>query len=313
MSSTYRAGYDLTELVYIKETGGFGITPTTGAWNPVWRVRNFRPRRVPEHQEPTGVGSQVPVEFLLMKEHSEIDFEIDVVKKQTSPTAYNWKDFLMFWVATGQTSPPSNHIDSFSIGGKLTITTPEYWWGKGHKLRTFEIRGERLNDYVKARVGLLGQVLTFGTTDYVSGSATRVVNPVSAGVRFGDADVLVGPVGTPVSIIGDLETFSLNLSRTINPRGTDSTNHSLYKQLVEENRQYQLEIKQDFDSTTELTRFMASTDLDATVKVPSEAGGVSINLTNGRWLDHQIPVDELKLIGLTLTARFKAMTVADIS
>jgi len=304
---TYRGGFDVTETVYIKEST-FGTTPSEGTWLPIWRTTNFNPRIQMIYKESTGLGSQVITDFTKVKEYVECDIEHEILKKQTSP-AYNWKDFYLYIVSTGQSGTPSNTIDSFSLGAKLDLATDEFWHLKGCKIQSYEIRGDSIEDIITGRISIIGQYGRHTTTDYVTGTASRQANPTSDTVHFGEADLLIG--GS--SIYGDLSRWSLTFARTIERKGTDSTTKTLYKSLVETAREYTLEITRDFNSTNELSAFQNASDVSATIKLPNESGGVQIDLTDGKWERLEAPAREIDLIALTLTAKFKTLTVSDIS
>src|SRR5690606_287379 len=142
------------------------------------------------------------------------------------------------------------------------------------------------------------QIASYGTTDYVSGSATRRANPTSDYIKHADADIVIGS-----SIYDYLNSWNLTLERTLEKRGRDASSPTLYKTLIETRFNAELRVNIDFDSITQLNNFLNHTKFNAVVKVPSGSGGREITLSDGYWLEHSSPHREIDLISVDLTAR----------
>jgi hypothetical protein len=305
----YRAGYDVTECLFIEEAT-FGTTPTTGTWKPMWLVNNFDPKHRPIQKPKIGVGRQLPSSYTEVKKYAEALIELEMLAKQGSP-AFEWTDIFYFICtnsAYGATFNFDKRLKSLSIGAKLDLTTDEYWLLKGCKLTGFEISGE-LDNPLKARINVLSQIDSFGTTDYVSGSATRQANPTSEYIKHEDCDITIAAS----SIIERLNNWTLSGRRTIERKGKSTADAKLYKAFVERDAELSLRVNLDFNSTTELTQLLSATEFTATVSIPSGATGRLLTLTNGRWAEHASPHRELDLISMDLTAKFSGLAVSTIA
>jgi len=306
---TYRAGYDVTEIVYLKEST-YGSTPTSGSWVSVSKPRTFTPRVTMVNREAVGLGFQQTQQFLKTKEYVEAEFEGLIQKKSASGPAWNWKDFFLYIVAAAQAASPTSRIDPFSLGAKLDLATDEFWHLRGCKLRSFEIRGDAVDDLLTYRCGVVGNYGRHTTTDYVSGTASRAGNPTTDPVAFSECKLEV-PDAT--DILPDISRFGFTFTREVELRGTDATTPAKYANAVEGEREMRLEITKDFEDATEVTDFQASTERTMDLRVPLASGGVSLACSKLRWLTLEPPHRELDLVELTLTAKCTGLTVSDIA
>jgi len=312
--SEYRAGYDVVECLWIDEGADFGTTPTTGTWKPIWLVNNFHPKPRPIFKEKVGVGRQLPSDFIEVKKYAEARIELELLAKQADP-AFEWTDiwhYIITNAAYGEAFSLGKRLKSLSIGAKLDLATDEFWLLKGCKPTGFSIAGE-LDSPLKGSIDILSQVASFGTIDYVSGDATRQANPASDYIKHEDSDVIIDVGGNGASsIIDRLNSWEFSVRRTLERKGKAATDPKLYKTFVEKDVVLELRVNLDFDSIAQLTQFLNTTPFDAVIKIPSAADGRQITLSNGKWLELDIPHRELDLIALDLTAKFAGLSVATI-
>jgi len=291
--------------MYITEST-YGSTPTSGEWQQVALVDSLTPRLVQSRRDKRGVGNQQPSAFTLTKKHAECALEHTLLKKSTSP-AWEWTDLYAYIVGSGLSL--ANRVNPFSLGFKLDLATDEFGLLKGCKIREYTVEGA-LGEEVRGRVAILGQDYTYGTTDYVSGTATRQAAVTTDPITFADVDVAYG--STPTSIVDRVSAFSFTLSRDLKLLGSDSTTKTLYRALEEQARDINAEVTLDFNSTSELNDFLGDTSFTLRFDLPSETGGRRVDLTGGKWLNVDQVLREVDLIALRLRARFTGMTLSTI-
>lgn len=291
----------------------FGTTPTTGTWLPVSLVKSFEPRYQPVFKPKVGIGRQNPSDKVLVKEFYEFDLELELIKAEASPT-YDWYTLVQYIIEklSGADGAPDNVLESFSLAATLDLTTDEFWWLKGCMFDRVDLIGSSIDDLITARLHGLAQWGDYGTTDPVSGTATRQAQPATlAQIPYGEVDILYDPT-TPATIMEDVSSFRLSLIRELEKRGTDSTTSTLYRAFVPKSRSWEVEIMKDFDSKTELEHFIDKTKTKCTVEIPNATGGHIFALTVGYWLPPSgVPVRELDLLNLRLEGEFAELAVSD--
>jgi len=269
----------------------------------------FDPRPRPQWKKKVGLGKNIITKLLKVKEFAELTLAYELLAKDTSPV-YQWTTFLSYILGDdgeGTTIVDEKHIQPVSIGAKIDLTTDEFWHLKGCKLNTLELRGNVLtNEPVTATCGILSQIASYGTTDYVSGDATRGAAPDTDYIYPSDCDLEI-PAAS--SIYGKLSEWTLRINRNLIKRGRDDTTKTLFRSFEEGELEIELGIVMDFESKTELDDFMGATPRTATLELPSGVGGRAITLTNGYWRDMSIPKRELELIALNLTAQYTDISI----
>lgn len=305
-----RGAWDFTVVNHITE-GEFGTTPTTGAWLPVSLVKRLDVSYRPVMRPKVGLGRQNPSDWTVAKKLYEFDLELELIKAEASP-AYNWYTLVQYIIEKAATANgvPDTVLESFSLAATADLATDEFWWLKGCMLDRVELAGRRVDELVTATLHGLAQWGDYGTTDPVSGSATRQAQPaVLAQIPFGDCDVLYDPT-TPASILDDVDSFRLSLIRELDPRGVATG--GLYRTFVPKSCRWEVELSKDFDSKTELEHFIDSTKTKCTIEIPNVAGGKIFALTGGYWMPGSgLPVNELDLLNLRLTGEFATLAVSD--
>jgi len=306
-----RFGYDVVEVVWIEETS-FGVTPTTGTWKHAGLPTGFEPRPQLQWKEKVGLGNQIITDNVKIKEFAELTFAYELLKEQATP-AYQWTNLIAYILGeTGEATTINleKRIKSLSIGAKLELATDEFWLFKGCKLNTLELSGNvETNEPIVATLGIISQKASYGTTDYVSGTATRQAAPTTDYILPSDCDLLYG--GS--SIYARLSEWRLRINRNLIKRGRDDTDKTLFRSFEEGKVEVELSIVLDFDSRIELEDFLNATKKDVAIQVPSGTGGRSINLTGGKWREATIPKRELELIALTLTAPYTDINISTIT
>jgi len=301
-----RAGYELEEVMWIDETEGYGVKPESGTWKPTMLVTEYVARKLTERKEKIGIGTQVATEFQKVKQHVEARILHGLLAKSSNP-AFEWTDFYTHIVGSGLT--PANVIAPFSLGVKLALATPEYELLTGCKVRTYELRSA-LGDKVIGTADIIAQELTYGTVDFVSGTATRGGKPTTNPILFSDCDIQY----KGASVMDRISEFSFAFNRELHRLGSKATNKLLLRELREGKREYEASITIDFDSTTEYTDYLSDTQFNMIIDIPTGSGGRRLTLSNGRWLtapDRRMR--ELDLINVRLTAKFPTLTIETIA
>jgi len=308
--SELRAGYDVVECVYIEEST-FGATPTSGTWKPIALVTNFDPRPRPIYKEKIGIGRQIPSGYTRVKRYAEFTINHELLAKESSPE-FEWTQ-IWYYIVTNQAYGASfslgKRLKTLSIGAKLDLSTDEYWLLKGCMLSRYEIGSGGADQVLTGTIEGVAQLATFSETDYVSGTATRQANPTSDYIKHGDCDLKIAES----SIYDSLNSWSFVIERTIERKGTDSSDATLYRTFAPTRCDISLRINRDFDSKTELNQFLNDTSFTAELYIPNESGGRKITLSGGKWQELSSPHREIDLIDLTLTARFTDLSVTTIS
>lgn len=304
-----RGAWDFDQVHHITESQ-FGSTPTTGTWLPVHRVKRFEATPMFVKRPKVGIGRQNPSDWEKTKDLYEYTIEVELVKKETSP-AYDPYTFVQYIIekASGADGVPDNALESFSLCARANITTDEFFWLKGCMHDKVELIGREVSDRVTARFHGLAQWGDYGTTDPVSGTATRQALPATDDtIEFGDCDVLYDPT-TPASILSRLESWRLSLSREIVPRGLNATTTTLYREFVPRSRTWEAEISLDFDSRTEYEHFIDMTKTKITFEIPNAVGGSIFALTSGYWNPGRsgLPVGELDLLNVSLIGEWATL------
>jgi len=308
--SELRAGYDVVECVYIEEPT-FGTTPTSGTWKPIALVTNFDPRPRTIYKEKIGVGRQLPSKYVRVKRYAEFTINHELLAKETSPE-YEWTQIWYYIItnaAYGSTFSLGKRLKTLSIGAKLDLSTDEYWLLKGCMLNRYEIASGGVDQVVTGTIEGVAQLADFSETDYVTGTATRQANPSSDYIKHGDCEITIA--GN--DIYDSINSWSFVIERTIERKGKNASDGTLYRTFVPTRCDISLRINRDFDSTTELNQFLNDTEFTAVLKIPSESGGRQITLSGGKWQELSSPHREIDLIDLTLTARFTGLSVETIS
>jgi len=303
-----RGLWDVTELVWITETE-WGVTPTTGTWKPVGGFESFTPEPRPVLTEKGGLGSQTVTDQQLVKLSGRFTIEHELKEKVTDP-AFDWYNLLDTIVNKDGSGNPQNYPKHFSLGAKLDLATDEFWHLKGCTIEEYTVEGRSADDTIRGRITGIAKQPIYGTTDYVSGSATRQSEPSSDAIVFGEADVEV-PDGS--SILGELISWSLTLRRTLTLRGADSAEPTLYGSIVPSKREYTLRIARDFRDKAEVENFINATERTAALEIPSASGGWNLALTGGRWRAMTKTFRDLDLIGFSFEGRFSGLVVTAIT
>jgi len=306
-----RAGYDVTEVMWIKEAT-FGSTPTSGEWLHAGNPIGFDPRHRPIYKRRIGLGRQYPSAFDLVKKYAELTLEYELMKKDTTiGSEYEWTELIAYiFGETGNaaTITLEKHISPLSIGAKLDLATDEFFLLAGSKLTEIEIRSA-IEEVVSCRASTLSQKMTHGTVDYVSGTATRKTFPTTDPIYFSDLDLTY----KGSSILDSIQNFAFRIRRDIQRRGSDSTDKKLYRAFEEQGLSIEFEITRDFNSTTELTDFLGDTAFNVNIDIPSGSGGRRIELSGGKWQELAPPKRELELINVTLRAEFAGCQISTIA
>lgn len=305
-----RGAYQAVECLYIDEGASFGTTPTAGAWAHPGFVHSINAKRESTQIRKTGIGTQLPAGFVVAKEHWAAALEFGLVKKDASPV-YNWKDFFDM-IAKPTAGVPGDTCKYFSLGYKMDLATDEFGWLKGCGIKSYKITGSDVADTVKGTVDIIAQSGSYDTTDYVSGTATRLGKPDTELVVFGDCDILYD-TATPVSIFSRLNSFAITFTRDLQMRGSAAANGKLYREFAPKSRTYEIELGIDFDSKTEYKQFLADTGWLLTAKIPTGTGGVQLAFTGGRWLTGEKPIREMDLIDVHLKGECTGVTESDIA
>ena len=308
---TQRGAWDVASLYHLTESA-FGTTLTAGTWLPIALLKSFEPRYMPQFKPKTGIGRQNPSDWVIVKDYYEFDIEVELIKYEAAPNAYDWARFMRYILekSSGEDGTPGNTLDSFSLVAKLDLDTDEYWWLKGCMLDRVDVIGSSVDDLVTARMHGIGQSGDYGTTDAVSGTATRQSLPaVMAQIPYGECDILYDPT-SPSTIMDDVSSFRLSLIRNLEKRGTDATTKTLYRDFVPTTRRWEVEIMKDFDSKTELEHFVDATKTKITFEIPNAVAGTVFSLTSGYWNSPSgVPVRELDLLNLRLVGEFGELAV----
>jgi len=288
--------------MFVAETS-FGATPTTAVpWLHFGVPTLFDPQRRPVFKPKTGLGRQYPSDLVLMKEYAELRVEAELLDKDaTVGEEYEWvDDYNWIWGAdaVAATINLEKHIGSLSIGAKLDLATDEYAWLKGCKLQEYVIAG-RVDSPVIKRMNFLAWDYDHGTTDYVSGSATRKTFPTESYISFGDLEILYNTV----SILERLQSFEIIFRRDIQRRGTNATTATKYAKFAEVGMSIKINLTLDFDSTTEYADWLADTARNIVFKIPDESGGRELNFNTCRFEEVRKPMREVDLIEKTMTAQ----------
>ena len=303
-----RGWWDVTEIMVLRETT-FGATLTAGAWLPVALAKRFRYEYRPVRKPIVGLNRQNPAGWTTVKELHDFTIETEALKAVASPVydPYTMVQYIIEKLAAADGSP-GFVLDSFSLGAKVDLATDEFFWLKGATLDQVDIIGRAVDDLVQYRLHGIAQSGDYGTTDYVSGTATRQAQPTNVHVPFGECDVMVG--AGPTSIIDDCSSFRLSLGRTLTPRGVDATTSTLYREFVPTKRSWTVEIERDFDDKTDFENFIDDTEVKCTIKIPSAVGGKIYTLTGGYWMPGSgVPVEELDLMSVKLIGEFAELAV----
>jgi hypothetical protein len=296
--------YDLADVNHIKEAT-FGTTPTSGAWGVLPSVRRINILPQPVRRPKVGLGRQNPSDWKTVKKHATFNIDYVMTAYDSSPAFDPWTfPQFIFEQASGADGSPDDTLDSFSFAVKLDLATDEYWWLKGCKLTQFDWVGNELDDMVLCRASGIAQWYDYGTTDPVSGSATRDSAPDTDQVAFSDCDILYDP-SSPASIMDDISAFTLSIRRTYRRAGTNSTTAALYRAFVERSRSFHAEITKDFDARDELEDFIDDTKTKMTFELPNAANGSIIALTEGYFMPgSELPIRELELLDLRLQGQW---------
>ena len=273
-------------------------------------MHSINAKRVSTQIRKTGIGTQLPAGFIVAKEHWTAALEFSLVKKDTSP-AYNWKAFYDM-IANPSTNVPGDTCKYFSLGYKLDLATDEFGWLKGCAIKSYKIAGSDVADTVKGVVDIIAQDGSYDTTDYVSGTATRLDKPDTELVVFSDCDILYDAT-TPASILSRLNSFAITFTRDLQMRGSKAAASKLYREFAPRARTYEIELGIDFDSKTEYKQFLADTGWLLTAKIPTGTGGVQLAFTGGRWLTGEKAIRETDLIDVKLKGECTGLTETDIS
>jgi len=293
-----RGGWDVTEIVHIKETT-FGQTPTSGVWDHFGDWESFDPRRTPVYKPRIGFGRQYPKSFTKIKEYAELDLEARLLLKD-APNSYEWLNpFALIWGedAAAATIDFEKHIGSMSIGAKLDLATDEYLLVKGCKYESGAIRAA-IEETVVHVASFIGTKHTHTETDYVSGTATRRTFPTTGELKYGDTDFLIAAA----SVIERLQGWEFRIRREMQKRGTDDADSTLYAKFAEVGCSLESVLTLDFDSRAELDNFMSDTTFNIEIQCPKGSGGRKINLPTCQWKEMRKPQRNLDLIELSLTA-----------
>lgn len=300
--SYQRAGFDVTEAMFIKEVT-FGTTPITGAdkWRHFGNNLLFDPVKRPVFKPRVGLGAQKASALTLAKEFAELSLEAEILKKSAVADAeYEFCDFFaLAWGedANAATIDLEKHIASMSIGAKLAVTTPEYILCKGSKFESAEIKGS-IEDPIRFAASVIAQKYSYGTTDYVSGTPTRKNFPATDRIMWGDIDFWYG--GS--SLLDKIASFDFSMRRDMEKRGSNATTKTLYGKFAESGLSMEIAVALDFDSMTQLTDFLNETPKEILIKLPLASGGRIIALPDCKWREMRKPLREQDLIELSLTA-----------
>lgn len=316
-----RAGFDVSELMWILESTR-KTTPTSGAWNHLGDGLSLSPAGARNWRERIGLGRQIAKGFTLIKKWFEPVIEYDILHKDAGNN-YEWGENLAAALGTDvaeSTIDLEKRIMYRSIGAKLDLPTgsdDEYWWFKGCKCNEFELSGAQ-DETVKIREALIALVGLYGTTDYVSGTATRETFPTTEPIVNGDCDLLIKPSGGSLtSIMPDVLSWRMRIRRNLERHGSDSGDGTLYDKALESKMELELEITMDFVNKTQLNQYLNATKIFAQLKVPNSTGGRQIGLSasgseQGVFRTMTKPARELDLINLTITGAFDTIAVSTI-
>lgn len=309
--SEHRAGYDVTEVMYLLETTE-GATPTTGAWNPISTPTNFDPKPRPTLKGKVGLGRQLPSMFVETKRYGEFTIEHELQAKQADP-AFEWMNFYYYILTNatfGNSMSLGKRLKSLTIGAKLDLATDEFWWMIGAKLKGYEIGCKGVDQVITGAI--TGEALSYyyGETDYVAPTAIRVALPTTAYLKHGDIDIQQKPSGGAYSSIFErVNSWSLGVQRTLVKRGSNASNGKLYKTIQPTDCKLVLKLNMDFSSRTQLEQFINTTQFDALLKIPAGSAGRELELLAGKWTEHSSPAREVDLIDVDLTAEFTDLQI----
>jgi len=295
-----RAGFDVTEAMWIKEAT-FGGISQSGTWQFFGDVIGFDGKRRPVYKPRVGIGRQYPKELSLQKEYAELLVEAELLKKDvTVGEEYEWLNpYAAIWGAdaVAATVNLEKHCFSTVVGAKLDLTTDEYLTFVGCKPNEITLKVD-LENPMKLLYSLVSQKKTHGTVDYVQGTADRKTFPTESYIRLADCDVEYNSA----SIIERLQALEFTMRREINKRGSKTGAGTLFAKFSEVGLSMEVSLTLDFDSTNELTDFLGDTTRDIEIHVPTGSGGRQINLPTCQWKEFPAPIREVDLIELKITA-----------
>lgn len=313
--SEYRAGYDVSEVAFIAESV-FGTKPTTGAWKPFGVVTAFKPSPNPTIKEKVGLGRQTLSTQQTVKKNFELEIEQELVVESTNP-AYHFMERFRYVTtdsAYGNTFALSNRIPSQSIGAKLDLTTDEYFLLTGCKCDRLELRSGGVDSIIKMVEHHQVQNLTLGTTDYVSGSATRnsAVSNALAYIRHADCDLQIDTGGGYTNIYDRINSWTVRVTRDLKKAGSNLADKTLWAAFPEGKTTVEVDLNLDFNSRNEWTQLLADTEFDLKLSVPSGSGGKTVTFTDGKWNRLDSPHSEMDLIDINVSAKFASYAVATL-
>ena len=194
----YRGAYDLTEVAFIEEAEATqGTTPTAGAWKPIPVVTAFDPKFNPKIKRKVGLGNFKPVSLHTVKKEFTLDMEMDLVAKSSNP-AFEWLELAYYAISNStfaNTFALTKRLKTISVGAKYDLATDEYELLKGCMINKLALSGSA-EDENPLKMALNFDALNMvpiGTTDYVSGTATRnnAVSSTQAYITMADVDIQV--------------------------------------------------------------------------------------------------------------------------
>lgn len=290
----------------------FGTTLTAGTWLPVSLVKSFNPRPMHVLKPKVGIGRSNFSAKTLVKQLYEFDIELELIALEAAPAydPYTMVQYIIEKLAAAD-GAPDQVLESFSLAATIDVATDEFWWLKGCMLDRVDIIGSAIDDLITMKLHGLAQSGDYGTTDPVSGTATRQAQPADlVQVPYGGCDILYDPT-TPATIMNEVSSFRLSLIRDLDKRGSDATTGTLYDSFTPKARRWEVEIMKDFSSKTELEHFVDTTVTKITFEIPNATGGKIFALTGGYWLPPSgTPIRELDLLNLRLVGEFAELAVS---
>jgi len=309
-----RAGFDVTELMWIKETA-FKSTPTVGAWNHFGDPISMAPAAQKTYRDRIGLGRQIAKGFTPIKKWWEPVVEYDILAKDAT-NGYEWVESLAAILGLDEWTSAldlEKRIMGRSIGAMLDLPTgsdDEYWLLKGCKTAEYELFSAMdENIHCRERLVSIG-ASGYSTTDYVSGTATRPTFPTTEPLINDDIDIKV----QNVSVLSDLINWRFRVTRDLEKHGSQSGTAQLYNKVIEMKCTVALELTMDFVNKTHLNQYLNATKIYAEILIPS-ASPVTVTLgasgdKQGVWKTMTKPARELDLISLTIRGEFDTIAVA---
>lgn len=291
--------------MWIAETTD-AVTPTAGTWANVYYAKGpiRETIRIVREAKGPGIGARTPLDYIQTKKYAELTIEHDVMKKAT----WSWADFFANVLGNGGLTV-TNHIQSFSLGIKRSLATPEFLLYRGCKIKSYELLGAEGNVVRgRATIWALDPTSAEGTTDYVSGTAVRQAAPTTNEVEVAGCDLKRGAT----SVIDRLRNFAFTVDHTLELLGHNLSNKFLYRAIAEKERTFTLVADLDFNDKTERTDFINDTQYASWVMdIPTGVGaGHEFTLSNGRIQEAPFEGRAADPLRVPFTLRFPSLTLA---